>query len=788
MKKICALFVSLALAIGLLPAAAIAAENGEEPFSASAGGAVLIVGKSEELYSYTVYGYDGLLECDLYEVTVPADAGDVTLDFGEEQRLAYGYDANGNYVAAYGEYGDGRTGQTTATVSNLPDFVRVQTPYDEAWNSELLYAVSFQILGSEPELPDTPSDSTVSVEALLEKISAGYVDNSSEWIVMDMAAYADKNPGARSVTSDSAKQAYIDAAIASVSEDGAGESAYAKAILCLQSIGADPQKLYPESASVSISAVDGLKNIASHSSSAWVAPYTLAAFNQGDYGTEEQEQAILSAVLANQAADGSWSEWGDSIQTTANMIAGLAFYYDTDESVAAAVDKAVAYLSSVQKSAGSFDAYGSGADANTAAMVVVGLCAVGIDPDTDERFIKNENSVLDALLAFAVADNSGFGYMDNSSASAYSTEQGFRALVAASAVMESGKGCNIYDFSDNEVAPAYAGGEPSGGENGGSRDENPSEDDTITVSFTLKTHQTTWIKKHNVTVDEDATVADVFYQVLDGREGFDYVDENGYVSSITWGGTTWSQFGAGRNSGWKYKINGAAPNVGMRERYLEDGDEIVWYYVTDYTQDSTPDEDSGGGTSAEQTAAETAMSFTDVDGHWAENAIRYVYERELMQGTGEGVFSPDRTTSRGMIVTILYRLEGSPAVSGDLTFADVAEELYCADAVKWAVSNGIAAGYSESAFGPNDPITRAQLAVILYRYAGLKGYDVAARADLSAFADADKIGAWAQNALEWANAEGLVNGRKNNLLDPQGNATRAQTAVILMRYLERVSA
>ena len=691
-------------------------------------------------------------------------------------------------MAAYGEYGDGRTGQTTATVSNLPDFVRVQTPYDDTWNSELLYAVSFQIQGSEPELPDTPADSVVSIEALLEKISAGYVDNSGEWIVMDMAAYADKNPDARSVTSASAKQAYIDAAIASVSGENVGESAYAKAILCLQSIGADPQKLYPESAAASISAVDGLKSISTYSSSAWVAPYTLAAFNQGNYGTEEQEQAILSAVLANQAADGSWSEWGDSVQTTANMIAGLAFYYDTDENVAAAVDKAVAYLSSVQKADGSFDAYGYGADSNTAAMVVVGLCAVGIDPDTDERFIKNETSVLDALLAFAVADSSGFGYMDNSSASAYSTEQGFRALVAASAVMESGKACNIYDFSGNEVAPAYAGGKPSDSESGGSRDDDASKDDSITVSFTLKTHQATWIRKHNVTVDEDATVADVFYQALDGREGFDYVDENGYISSITWNGTTWSQFDAGRNSGWKYKVNGVAPNVGMRERYLEDGDEIVWYYVTDYTQDSTPDEDRDGEAAAGQTAAETEMDFTDVDGHWAQDAIRYVYQQGLMRGTGEGVFSPDGTTSRGMIVAILYRLEGSPAVSGDLTFADVTEELYCADAVRWAVSSGIAAGYSDSAFGPNDPITRAQLAVILHRYAGFKGYDVTARTDLTTFADADKIGTWAQEALEWANAEGLVNGRKNGLLDPQGNATRAQTAVILMRYLESVNA
>ncbi|MBO5340352.1 MAG: S-layer homology domain-containing protein, partial [Oscillospiraceae bacterium] len=709
--------------------------------------------------------------------------------------IAYTYDGSGNYLGACGDYGDGTTGQTTAKVTDLTSFVRVQTPYDASWNSELLYAVSFDV---DKEDEDDPVPSNVSVEELLTKIAAGYTDNSTEWVILDMAAYEDTVSGAQSKTSDTAKQTYIDSAITSVTADSAGETDFAKAILALQSIGADPQKLYPKNSAKAVSAVDRLKAVESHSSSAWVAPYTLAALNQGTYGTQELERSILSAVLANQAEDGSWSEWGDSIQTTANMIAGLAFYYGKEDAVTAAVDKAVSFLSVVQEEDGSFDAYGSGADSNTAAMVVIGLSALGIDPDTDARFIKNGTSALDALLAFALADHSGFGYTNNTAVNSKSTEQAFRALVAANAVTQTGKAYNVYDFSTNEVAPAYAGGKPSGG-SGGSSGGGGSTSSTIKVYFTLKTHQTTWISKHRVTVDKGADVGDLLRQVLDSRSGFTYVEKGGYISSITKDGTTWAEFNAGPNSGWKYTVNGSAPGVGMNDRTLKSGDDVVWYYVADYTADPTPDE--GGSTKPSGSEKEEekdepkpdtpevqdpVFAFADVEGHWAKDAIRFVYGKGLMVGTSETTFEPETTGSRGMIMTILHNLDGNPEYFESHSFADVENEKYYSGAISWAVTSGIVSGYGNGQFGPDDDVTREQLAVILRQYAKVKGYDVSESADLTAFVDADQVSPWALEALEWACEQGLISGKGGSVLDPGGRATRAEVATILMNFMEKV--
>ena len=788
----------------------VAADTPTMPFTAQSGETELTVSKSVTPYTYTVTLYDenwapvGSEEhsADLYVVTAPAGTANVKLDFGEETRLAYGYDENGVFSASYGPGTDGayedngQIGEKTATVTGLTGYVRVQTPYDESWNSELLYAVAFDT-GETGGNGDDPEPSAVSVEALLTNISASYKENSDVWVILDMAAYEDTVSGAQSKTSDAAKQAYIDAAIASVTADDAKETAYAKAILALQAIGADPQKLYPTGSSTAVSAVATLKGMESHDSSAWIAPYTLMALNQGEYDTDELERTIITSVLANQGGNGSWSEWGDSIQTTANVIAGLAFYYGEDDAVTAAVDKAVTFLSKAQKEDGSFDAYGSGADANTMAMVVIGLSALGIDPDKDTRFVKTEGSALDALLTFALAGNSGFGYINNTTLNSGATEQAFRALVAANAVAQTGKAYNVYDFSANAVTPAYASGQQSSEGNESRPGSSSSTTSTIRVYFTLKTHQTTWLGKQRVTVDEGASVGDLFRQVLNSRSGFSYVDKGGYISSITKDGTTWAEFDAGQNSGWKYTVNGAAPDVGMNDRALKNGDEVVWYYVTDYTTDTTPDE--GGSTKPSGTGKEEdtkpsdtpetqepVFTFTDVEGHWAYDAIQYVYKQGLMVGTGETTFEPETTGSRGMIMTVLYNLDGNPEYFQSHSFSDVESGKYYAGAVSWAVSSGIVAGYGNGLFGPEDDVTREQLAVILRQYAQVKGYDVTGHGELSGFADEDQVSAWAREALEWMYAQSLISGKGGGVLDPGGRATRAEVAAILMNFMEKV--
>ena len=184
---------------------------------------------------------------------------------------------------------------------------------------------------------------------------------------------------------------------------------------------------------------------------------------------------------------------------------------------------------------------------------------------------------------------------------------------------------------------------------------------------------------------------------------------------------------------------------------------------------------------------EQKLPFTDVaTGEWYYEAVQYVYDNELMNGMSATTFEPNSTTTRGMIVTMLYRLENEPAAAS-AGFTDVAAGQWYTDAVNWAAANNIVNGYGDSQFGPTDTITREQMAAILYRYAQYKGYDVTASADLSAYTDAASVSSYAVSAMQWAVGEGLINGITDTTLVPGGSATRAQVAAILMRFCENVA-
>ena len=180
---------------------------------------------------------------------------------------------------------------------------------------------------------------------------------------------------------------------------------------------------------------------------------------------------------------------------------------------------------------------------------------------------------------------------------------------------------------------------------------------------------------------------------------------------------------------------------------------------------------------------EEPLPFADVASDaWYAQAVAYVYRQGLMSGTAQDRFSPDLTTNRAMLVTILYRLAGSPAVSGAAAFTDVASGDWYANGVAWASANGIVTGYGDGRFGPNDPITREQMAAILYRYAGFAGQSTAGQADLSGYTDAGRISPYAAEAMGWAVDRGLITGVSAGTLAPGGSATRAQVATILMRF------
>ena len=177
-------------------------------------------------------------------------------------------------------------------------------------------------------------------------------------------------------------------------------------------------------------------------------------------------------------------------------------------------------------------------------------------------------------------------------------------------------------------------------------------------------------------------------------------------------------------------------------------------------------------------AAVDDTGFADVDASdWYADAVVYCRENNLMSGTSDAVFSPHTSMSRAMLVTVLYRLAGSPTVTGTDSFTDTADNQWYSDAVLWAVQNGVINGYGDRTFGTNDPITREQIATILWRYSG----SPAAEAGID-FADEEDSAAWADTAVDWARNNGYVNGEANNRFAPGDTATRAQVAAIFMRY------
>lgn len=179
--------------------------------------------------------------------------------------------------------------------------------------------------------------------------------------------------------------------------------------------------------------------------------------------------------------------------------------------------------------------------------------------------------------------------------------------------------------------------------------------------------------------------------------------------------------------------------------------------------------------------------FTDVKtGDWFYDAVSYVYTEGLMTGTGTYTFSPNASTSRAMLVTILWRLQGEPYVSGS-SFSDVKSSAYYYDAVRWAARYGIVEGYEGNVFKPDDAITREQFAAILYRYAEYCKYSTSASTNLSAYKDNAKVSSWAGTAMKWAVAEGLFEGDNLGNLDPQGQTTRAAAAKLLMAFCENVA-
>jgi hypothetical protein len=228
--------------------------------------------------------------------------------------------------------------------------------------------------------------------------------------------------------------------------------------------------------------------------------------------------------------------------------------------------------------------------------------------------------------------------------------------------------------------------------------------------------------------------------------------------------------------------------LGANQYQLEENDELVWFFTWNYTSEpgssawnDDKDEDDNDG-------AGHGMSFKDIsEDDWYYDAVSEVTGLGIFNGESEDSFGAGSDMTRAMFVTVLGRLFelGGNTASGSSTgiFSDAPEGSYYSQYVEWAAETGIGSGYGGDTFGAGDSITREQIAVFMYRYAGFIGLDLTGSADLNTFPDAEETSQWATGAMEWAIGTGLINGRDDGTLDPSGNATRAETAVIIFRFL-----
>ena len=183
-----------------------------------------------------------------------------------------------------------------------------------------------------------------------------------------------------------------------------------------------------------------------------------------------------------------------------------------------------------------------------------------------------------------------------------------------------------------------------------------------------------------------------------------------------------------------------------------------------------------------------SRAFSDLDtGKWYHRFVDYAIANGLLGGTGGDTFSPEGTLTRAQVITVLWRLEGEPQATNAISFTDVAESAWYTDVIRWAVREGIMGGYDDGSFGPNNPIKWQELAAILYRYAGYKGYDVTAKGDPAYFTDPAKIGSWAYEAVQWACGAALLETEGCGLIDPAGNTKRCEFAAAITRFMENVA-
>lgn len=652
------------------------------------------------------------------------------------------------------------------------------------------------------------SDQQKKIQALLSAIASGFTGTRDGWEAMDMGAYLLYDPDTSCFMTKEAVQNYVDLAINEIAnvttESNAGTAA--KHILALRALGYGVTDLLTVN-KTRVNAIEILQKMEPEKIPPASAAYVLIALQQEpETLSQDLIQRYIDVLKGQFNEETSLVDWGgtwtDPDTTAFNLTAMAPYYgmegdpYDVDERI----ESSLKALSELQRERGSFGS------SNSDAMVICALAALGVDIQ-DPDFVKNGFSVLDGLLSYAVAGDIGFGFDSGETKNDMATEQGFRALIAALQAEKTDGAFSVYDFTQNPRQQATASGTGSGG----SKPSDPAADETITVYFTLKgdtLHGDTshtgsypvWIPKVSVTVPEDATVYHVFTKILD-EKGYTYEGaEKGYVTSITTPeGTTLSQLDNGPLSGWLYTVNGTSPSASLTACSLSQGDQIVWYYTDDYTKEESSSQWQGSpGTGLPGQMPETdpempqeevqtlLQKFVDVaEDDWYAGAVAFVVKENLFAGTSDTTFEPGTAMTRAMFAAVLSRMDGADlSACTNSPFSDVSVDAWYGPAMQWAKETGILSGYGNGVAGPENSITREQMAVMLYLYGEIKGIASYTQSSgiLAGIRDQDEISSWALQAVTWAVETGILCGKGDGILDPKGTATRGEAACMLERF------
>ncbi len=428
---------------------------------------------------------------------------------------------------------------------------------------------------------------------LMDTIAGTYINTKDTWAAMDMAAYQ-KLAGKTAKLTDEARQNVINLLITEAAKDSTGVNARTRIELVLHSLGVDTTRLYPVNSNTPVSNAAKLRTAADTVNNSNDAAWVLLANSQGSAKLTTAQVEKLVKLMTDELSDGDvyiWSYGGDSGVSYDVMATALVALQPYVNSSSAAKNLAGRLLNALQTKIAQDPLFGN---ANTDAMVVIGLIAAGVDPDTVK--CANGMTLTQDMLRYVTADGQGFWFADSSVVNPLATEQAFRALVALAQFKATGKAFNIYDFSDVKTGPSHATGE---GETSKPADE-PEGRDKITVTVTISTPSGIWLNNKSVTVTEGSTVYHAFIKALKDSDIKQVGAENGYVSFMTKGGVTYGEFTSGTNSGWLYKVNGVLPNVPLTQKAVNNNDYVLWYYTTDWKADP----DAGKMADEEVTAAD----------------------------------------------------------------------------------------------------------------------------------------------------------------------------------------